>query len=81
LAEIEQNQQTTFEVQARQHEHERSMAQKLLDAKKGIMPQLESTNEEVKTQVVRQGVSRIMSHYFNSSGPPKAQSTFDYPNF
>jgi hypothetical protein len=80
LAEIEQARQTTLELQTRQHEHERSMAQKVLDDKKGIIPQIESTHEEVKVQVVRQGVNSTMSHFFSSNGPPTAQSTFEYPN-
>ena len=53
---------------------------KVLDDKKGIIPQIESTHEEVKVQVVRQGVNSTMSHFFSSNGPPTAQSTFEYPN-
>jgi hypothetical protein len=80
LAEIEESKQTALDLQARQHEHEKPMAQKVLDDRKGVGDQIESIHEEVKTQVVRQGVNRIMSHFFNSGKPPTAQSTFYYPN-
>lgn len=82
LAEIAQTRDTTLLIQARQHDHEKFMAQKLLDAKKGVMPQIQDAHDEVKQQVVRQGVNRIMSHFFSSNDrpPPTAQSTFEYPN-
>jgi len=82
LAEIAQARETALLIQARQHQHEESMAQKLLDAKKGIMPQVQEAHVEVKQQVIRQGIGRMMDHFFNSNGrpPPVAQSTFDYPN-
>jgi hypothetical protein len=63
LAEIEEARQTALDLQTRQHEHEKSMAQKVLDDIKDIGPQIESTHEEAKNQVVKQGVNRIMSHF------------------
>ena len=80
LAEIQEARQTALDLQTRQHNHEKFMAQKVLDDRKGIGPQIESTHDEVKNQVLKQGVNRIMSHLFNSCKSPSAQSPFDYPN-
>jgi hypothetical protein len=89
LAEIRETRQTALDLQTRQHNHDIIMAQKALDAKRSIGSQIESTNDEVRTQVVRQGVSKIINHYFNSGKPPSpplppsspsAHSLFDYPS-
>jgi hypothetical protein len=80
LAQINQYRETALELQERQHSHEIGMAKNNLDVKKGIIPQLDSVHEEVKRQVVKQEVERIISHLFGSSGPPKATSPYYYPS-
>ena len=51
LAEIGQARKTALGLQQQQHDHKIFMVQKTLDDKRGIVPQPESTHEEVKVQI------------------------------
>jgi len=87
LAKINQIHETQMELQKRQHEHERNLAQPASKTVGScVHDQVSNINSSVKHNVIQQGISRLVERIFEKGGPPpkgptSATSPYDYQSF
>ena len=87
LAKINKTHETQLELQRRQHAHERSLAQPPSKTVEScVHDQVDNIHSNVKQNVVREGITRLVERIFEKGGPPpkgpmSATSPYDSPAF
>ena len=87
MARIDQIHKTQLELQKRQHDHERNLAQpKSKGVASCVHDEVSDIHSSVKRNAIQEGVRRVVERLFEKGGPPPkgpttATSPYDFPSF